>query len=82
MGWRTPDLLSPLSSAGVLLIFGAGAIATTRMTTLQIALLGLSHADALHGASESLLLVTNCLIAFGAYRCAAPSQTGGSAALR
>jgi hypothetical protein len=67
---QTPGLFSPLSIAGFwfLLVFVAGAIAATRIATLQLGLPSLSHADALHGTSESLLSVSNFLIAVGAYR--------------
>ncbi|MBK5968503.1 MULTISPECIES: DUF3593 domain-containing protein [Thiorhodovibrio] len=67
---QTPGLFSPLSIAGFwfLLVFVAGAIAAMRLATVQLGLPSLSHADALHGASESLLSVSNFLIALGAYR--------------
>lgn len=51
-----------------LLVFVAVTISTTRMATLRLGLPSLSHADLLHGASESLLSVSNFLIAFGVYR--------------
>ncbi|MCF7979440.1 MAG: DUF2499 domain-containing protein [Chromatiaceae bacterium] len=51
-----------------LLVFVAVTITTTRIATLRLVLPSLSHADLLHGASESLLSVSNFLIAFGVYR--------------
>ena len=67
---RDRELFSPLSIAGFwfLLAFVAGTIAATRLATLRLGLPSLSHADLLHGASESLLSVSNFLIAVGAYR--------------
>lgn len=63
-------LFSPLSVAGFwfLLVFVAATIATTHVATTRLGLPSLSHADLLHGASESLLSVSNFLIAFGAHQ--------------
>ncbi|WPL12335.1 DUF3593 domain-containing protein [Thiorhodovibrio litoralis] len=67
---QSPSLFSSWSIAGFwfLLVFVAGAIVATWVATVQLGLPSLAHADALHGASESLLSVSNFLIAFGAYR--------------
>lgn len=67
---QSPSLFSPVSILGFwfLLVFVAGAIAATWVATVQLGLPSLSHADVLHGASESLLSVSNLLIASGAYR--------------
>ncbi|MCG6943586.1 MAG: DUF2499 domain-containing protein [Thiohalocapsa sp.] len=63
-------LFSPISIAGFwfLLVFVAGTITATHIATARLGLPSLSHADLLHGASESLLSVSNFLIALGAYR--------------
>ncbi len=67
---RERVLFSPVSIAGFwfLLVFVAGTIAATRIATVQVGVPSLSHADLLHGASESLLSLSNFLIALGAYR--------------
>jgi hypothetical protein len=62
-------LFSPVTVAGFwfLLVFVAVTITTTRIATVRFGLPSLSHADLLHGASESLLSVSNFLIALGAH---------------
>ena len=64
------SLFSPISVLGFwfLLVFVAVTITATGYATRQLGLPSLTHADLLHGASESLLSVSNLLIAFGAYR--------------
>ncbi|WP_338115420.1 DUF3593 domain-containing protein [Thiocystis minor] len=42
-------------------------IVSTRIATLTQGLPSLSHADLLHGASESLLSVSNFLVALGVF---------------
>jgi hypothetical protein len=63
-------LFSPISVFGFwcLLVFVAVTIAATQVATQRLGLPSLTHADLLHGASESLLSVSNFLIALGAYR--------------
>lgn len=63
-------LFSAVSIAGFwfLLVFVAAAIAATVVATDRLGLPSLAHADLLHGASESLLSVSNLLIALGVYR--------------
>ncbi|QIK39013.1 DUF2499 domain-containing protein [Caldichromatium japonicum] len=63
-------LFSPLSIAGFcfLLVFVAVTIAATHLATARWGLPSLSHADPLHGFSESFLSVANLLVAWGAYR--------------
>lgn len=66
---QDPVLFSPLTVFGFwfLLVFVAVTIITTRIATLSLGVPSLSHADLLHGASESLLSVANFLVAFGVY---------------
>jgi hypothetical protein len=69
--YRTDRVLfSPLTIGGFwfLLVFVAVTIFTTRIATIDLGLPSLSHADALHGLSESLLSITNLLVALGVYR--------------
>lgn len=63
-------LFSPLSIAGFwfLLVFVAVTIAATHLATAHWGLPSLSHADPLHGFSESFLSIANLLVAWGAYR--------------
>jgi hypothetical protein len=63
-------LFSPVSIAGFwfLLVFVTATIAATHVATDHLGLPSLAHADLLHGASESLLSVSNFLIAYGVYR--------------
>jgi hypothetical protein len=78
------SLFSPISVFGFwfLLVFVAVTIIATGVATQQLGLPSLTHADLLHGASESLLSVSNFLIAFGAYRRLRMTTAGGwSAAL-
>ena len=64
------SLFSPVSVFGFwcLLLFVAVTIVATLVATTRLGLPSLTHADLLHGASESLLSVSNFLIAYGAYR--------------
>ena len=66
---REPVLFSPVTVAGFwfLLVFVAGAVAATGFATGRLGLPSLSHADALHGASEALLTLTNLLIVLGVH---------------
>lgn len=63
-------LFSSLTIGGFwfLLVFVAGTIFTTRIATVELGLPSLSHADVLHGLSESLLSIANLLVALGVYR--------------
>lgn len=63
-------LFSPLTITGFwfLLVFVAATIASTQIATVEQGLPSLSHHDLLHGLSESLLSVSNLLIAIGVYR--------------
>ena len=51
-----------------LLVFVAVTLFTTRIATVDLGLPSLSQADVLHGLSESLLSITNLLVALGVYR--------------
>ncbi len=64
---RAPIVFSPVTVAGFwfLLVFVAGAVTATTIATHWLGLPSLSHADALHGASEALLTVSNLLIVLG-----------------
>jgi hypothetical protein len=66
---REPRLFSPVTVVGFwfLLVFVAGAIAASGIATGRLGLPSLSHADALHGASEALLTLTNLLIVLGVH---------------
>ena len=69
--YRTDRVLfSPLTIGGFwfLLIFVAVTMFTTRIATVELGLPSLSHADLLHGLSESLLSIANLLVALGVYR--------------
>lgn len=69
--YRTDRLLfSRLTIGGFwfLLVFVAVTLASTRIATVALNLPSLSHADALHGLSESLLSIGNLLVALGVYR--------------
>lgn len=69
--YRTDRVLfSPLTIGGFwfLLVFVAVTIFTTRFTTVDLSLPSLSHADVLHGLSESVLSIANLLVALGVYR--------------
>jgi len=63
-------LFSPLTIGGFwfLLVFVAVTLFTTRVATVEWGLPSLSHADVLHGLSESLLSIANLLVALGVYR--------------
>lgn len=67
---KDPLLFSPISIVGFwfMLVFVAVTVVAIHIATEQIGLPSLSHADVLHGAAESLLSISNFLIAFGAYR--------------
>jgi len=67
---KEPMLFSPISVFGFcfLLVFVAVTIVATQVATGRLGLPSLAHADLLHGASESLLSISNFLIALGAYR--------------
>jgi hypothetical protein len=73
------SLFSPVSVFGFwfLLLFVAVTIVATRVATTRLGLPGLTHADLLHGASESLLSVSNFLIAYGAHRRLRLARVGG-----
>ncbi len=62
-------LFSPLTIFGFwfLLVFVAVTIIATWFATERLGLPSLAHADLLHGASESLLSLSNLLIALGVY---------------
>ncbi len=64
------SLFSPISIFGFwfMLVFVAVTVAAIQVATKQLGLPSLSHADVLHGGAESLLSISNFLIAFGAYR--------------
>jgi hypothetical protein len=72
-------LFSPLTIGGFwfLLVFVAVTIFTTRIATVGLGLPSLSHADVLHGLSESLLSVANLLVALGVYRRIAAQRKPG-----
>jgi hypothetical protein len=67
---RDPQLFSPNSVFGFwfLLVFVAVTITATYVATERLGLPSLTHADLLHGGSESFLSISNLLIAIGAYR--------------
>lgn len=67
---RDPALFSPISVFGFwfLLVFVAVTITATYIATERLGLPSLTHADLLHGGSESFLSISNLLIAIGAYR--------------
>jgi hypothetical protein len=75
---RDRSLFSPVSVFGFwfLLVFVAVTIVASRVATTRLGLPSLTHADLLHGASESLLSVSNFLIAYGAYRRLRLATTG------
>ncbi len=62
-------LFSPLTIFGFwfLLVFVAVTIIATWVATERLGLPSLAHADLLHGVSESLLSLSNLLIALGVY---------------
>jgi len=64
------SLFSPISIVGFwfMLVFVAVTVVAIEVATKQLGLPSLSHADVLHGGAESLLSISNFLIAFGAYR--------------
>ncbi|AFL75290.1 DUF2499 domain-containing protein [Thiocystis violascens] len=66
---RDRTLFSPVTIGGFwfLLAFVAVTILSTRIATVTQGLPSLSHADLLHGASESLLSVSNLLVALGVF---------------
>ncbi len=64
---RQPTLFSPLIISGFwsLLVFVAVTLFSTQIAVTQQGLPSLSHHDFLHGLSESVLSVSNLLIAIG-----------------
>ncbi len=64
---RQPTLFSPLIISGfwLLLVFVAVTLISTQIAVTQQGLPSLSHHDLLHGLSESVLSVSNLLIAIG-----------------
>ncbi|MBK1640514.1 hypothetical protein CKO12_01195 [Chromatium okenii] len=64
---RQPTLFSPLIISGfwLLLVFVAVTLLSTQIAVTQQGLPSLSHHDLLHGLSESVLSVSNLLIAIG-----------------
>lgn len=64
---RDPTLWAPLTIAGfwLLLVFVAATAVATRIVTVDYGLPSLTHHDVLHGASESLLTLSNLLIVLG-----------------
>lgn len=73
-------LFSPISVVGFwfLLVFVVVTVISTRIAIDRFGLPSLTHADLLHGASESMMSVSNFLIAFGAYRRLRSTRTEGS----
>ena len=66
---RDRTLFSPVTIDGFwfLLVFVAVAVVSTRIATVEYGLPSLSYADRLHGASESLLSISNLFVALGVF---------------
>jgi len=79
---KDESLFSPITIVGFwfMLVFVAVTVVAIQVATKQLGLPSLSHADTLHGAAESLLSISNFLIALGAYRQLRRARGGHSSA--